>query len=225
MVTGAPATGTICILHLIGRKHHRQLDGILLIHTISIGNCSTAITPLEVEEEVLAIMRSLHGYWNRTTLTGNRSRLSSLLMFAIYNFGSHFVGLFIMAGETAITTLDEGTCTAMVFTIQDPLHGGLSRVEQGNLTPFNGPPALVNTAASSGGCPRGRISDHLCRHLFSHAVCHHCCGLFNLCLTFCSSNRLLLYSLLRTLCSQLWCNILQLKQFLIRVCMCCIRGL
>ena len=71
VVAGAPATGTVSILNLVGGKHDRQFHRVVRIHFAAFDEWygyMISLVPGEAHVEVLVIVGSLHVNRNSSTL-------------------------------------------------------------------------------------------------------------------------------------------------------------
>ena len=157
-VTGAPATGLVRILDLVGREHHGELDLVGGVHLAAIDERYRYVLgafPLEAQVQVIGVVRGLHRDRDSGALAGDRRGLGLL---ARDHLLAHVGGFLVVAGRAAVAGL-ERTGTTVILADQGPFHRGLARIEQGD-------------AAFGGGCPvdteavRGGLS----------GCCHRCGG-------------------------------------------------
>ena len=165
VMAGLPAAGAVRELDVVGGEHHRQLHLVLRVHLAALHEGDgevVGILPLESQIEVLIVMGSLHTDRDAAPFAGYGLALGLL---AGDHLLAHIGGLLVMACGAAITAFDQRPGAAMILAGQHPLHGGLTRIENGHLTGGNPTPVDTETnrlgTGCSGGCSRsgaGKLS-------------------------------------------------------------------
>ena len=73
-MTGAPATGAICVFDIIGSQHDGQFNFVVGIHFATIDKgcrCVLSVWPLEAHVKVVTIVSTLHLHRETTAFTWN----------------------------------------------------------------------------------------------------------------------------------------------------------
>ena len=87
--------------------------------------------PFKTQVEIAVIMGSLNTDRNGWALAFDGCGFGFL---AGYHLFTHGRGFLVVAGDTAIPANGQWTRTAMVLAGQNPLHGGLARIEDCDFT-------------------------------------------------------------------------------------------
>ena len=146
-MAGLPAAGAIGVLDIVGGEHQRQFHRVIRVHLAPLHEGDRGMLPFrpgESQIEVLIVVSGLHIDRDAGPLAGDGLALGLL---AGDHLLAHVRGLLVMAGGAAITALDQRPCAAMILAGQYPLHRGLSRVKEGDLTTAGLAPVYVDVAA------------------------------------------------------------------------------